>query len=164
MGNPATFPADVAPTLAHELVAPIQRQRGWVAVPTYDLREYVKAQLLTAAAGFVVGVGIGAALGNVLKGTALARNGASRRRTSTRKRERGRPSGQVVNEGAVTVTIDGTIIEVRVDRGSVVLDGVRRGSVYDLGTSFVAVPRGGESKRFGTLAGAVKHVLRHAAA
>ena len=85
------LPPDVAPTLIHEMFTPVARRRGWVAVPTYDMREYVKAQLLTAIAGFVVGIGIGATLGNVLRGrdvvktvTKVVRN----RRTSRRRRRR----------------------------------------------------------------------------
>lgn len=161
------LPPDVAPALVHELARPVERRRGWVAVPTYDLREYVKAQLLTAAAGFAVGVGVGALFGNVLRGRRVAPNAkrrASRRRTSTRKRSRGRPGGQVVHEGAVPVRLQGHVLHPIVDRGNVILDGLRHGSVYDLGTSFRAVPRGGEAKSFGTLAGAVKHVLRFGSA
>lgn len=54
----AALPADVSPTIVEE----ISRRRGWVAIPTPDMREYVKAQLMTAAAGFVVGMSIGALL------------------------------------------------------------------------------------------------------
>lgn len=53
------LPRDVSPTIVEEL----SRKRGWVAIPTPDMREYVKAQLVTAAAGFVVGMTIGAAFG-----------------------------------------------------------------------------------------------------
>lgn len=52
----AALPQDVSPTIVEE----ISRRRGWVAIPTPDMREYIKAQLMTAAAGFVVGVSIGA--------------------------------------------------------------------------------------------------------
>jgi hypothetical protein len=54
----AALPADVSSTIVEEL----SRKRGWVAIPTPDMREYVKSQLMTAAAGFFVGVGIGALL------------------------------------------------------------------------------------------------------
>lgn len=57
--HPAALPPDVSPTIVEELA----RRRGWVAIPTPDMREYVKAQLMTAAAGFVVGMSLGAALG-----------------------------------------------------------------------------------------------------
>ncbi len=46
----------------------IFKRRGWVAIPSYDMREYVKQTFLTAALGFAMGVGIGAVLGNILKG------------------------------------------------------------------------------------------------
>ena len=101
----AALPPDVAPTLLHDTFAPVGRQRGWVAVPTYDMREYVKAQVLTAAAGFVVGVSLGALFGNFLAGRQLApavtkvvRNTAGKRRTSARRRKRGRPTGGPVTE------------------------------------------------------------------
>lgn len=183
-GINASLPPDVAPTFVHEIAAPVSRERGWVAIPTPDMREYVKAQLLTAAAGFVVGMGLGAVFGNVIgtrdigkKLTKIVRNRprrrrtrrnakrrTSRRRTSTRRRKRGRPSGGVVDEGLMIVTMDGQSVEVTVRRGNVVVDGRRYGSVYDLGTYFRAVPRGGESRSYGTLAGAVKHVLRRSVA
>jgi hypothetical protein len=53
-----TLPADVSPTIVEE----ISRRRGWVVIPTPDMREYVQAQLMTAAAGFMLGVSIGALL------------------------------------------------------------------------------------------------------
>jgi len=62
----AALPRDVSPTIVQE----ISRRRGWVAIPTPDMREYVQAQLMTAAAGFVVGMSIGATLGTLLRGGA----------------------------------------------------------------------------------------------
>jgi len=52
------LPADVSSTIVEELSS----KRGWVAIPTPDMREYVKSQIMTVAAGFFVGVGIGALL------------------------------------------------------------------------------------------------------
>ena len=52
-------PGDVTTT-------PLLVQRGFVAVPTPDVQEYVKSQALTFAAGFVVGMGIGALFGNLI--------------------------------------------------------------------------------------------------
>jgi hypothetical protein len=135
------------------------------------MRQYVQAQILTAIAGFVVGVGIGAVFGNVLAGRQIAptvkkviRN-AGKRRTSARRRKRGRPAGGPAHEPGMTVTIDRVKYDVDVVRGDVMYGGRRMGNVYDLGTSFRAVPRGqGEVRSYGTLAGAVKHVLRQAMA
>lgn len=45
---------------------PILVTRGFVAVPTPDVQEYVRSQALTFSAGFVVGMGIGALFGNLL--------------------------------------------------------------------------------------------------
>lgn len=65
----ATLPASAQPDVwrpfALELVKP---KRGFVAVPSYDLRAYVQSQFITAAVGFGIGVGIGALLGNFLRG------------------------------------------------------------------------------------------------
>jgi hypothetical protein len=202
------LPPDVAPTLMHELVTPIDRQRGWVAVPTYDMRQYAQTQVITMAVGFGIGLTVGALFGNILAGSkvrmpgvgSLVKNrrrrrrtsrnprktagrgrvvGVSRnprrgtRRTSARTRKRGRPSATPVNETLVVTLPDGRA-EVLVEGGVVKLDGVTYGSVYDFGTSFRAVPDGGGYKEyrkirgaapvrdFGTLAGAVKHVLRKA--
>ena len=44
---------------------PILSHRGFVAVPTPDVQEYVRSQFLTFAAGFVVGMGAGAIFGNL---------------------------------------------------------------------------------------------------
>lgn len=177
------LPSDVAPTLLHEVTVPVPRRRGWVAVPTRDVREFVQTQLLVAAAGFTAGVGIGALFGNVLASRKLtpmltkvirnprrrrrrrtrrnAKRRTSRRRTSTRRRRRGRPGGHVVNEGAMVLTMEGQPVHVRVERGNVIRAGRRYGSVFDMGTYFRAVPRrGGDARSYGTLAGAVKHVLR----
>lgn len=48
-----------------DVVTALRQQRGFVAVPAYDLREYVRQQLGTIALGFGVGVAVGAALGNI---------------------------------------------------------------------------------------------------
>lgn len=185
----ASLPPDVSPTLFHEMYRPVEKQRGWVAVPTFDMRQYVQAQLLTFAAGFVVGMGMGAVFGNLLAGKkapglgSLIRNPRRRRssrrrssrrvssnarrqsprRASSRRRKRGRPSASPAHETGMTVTINKTRYDVDVIRGAVMHAGRRLGSVYDLGTSFRAIPLGdGEVRGYGTLAGAVKHVLRAA--
>lgn len=62
--TPSTFGPDMATSLPEAIV----RRRGWVAIPTADVREYSKAQLATAAAGFFAGVLVGAALGNIFAG------------------------------------------------------------------------------------------------
>ena len=169
---------------ASELVAPLMSQRGFIRVPSYDVRQYVQTTLQTLAIGFGAGVGIGAIFGNILGGrkspgiTEVFRNPrrrrrssrprrnarrTSRRRTSTRKRKRGRPAGGPVSE-RLTVKLPDGFWDVSVDRGSVKIGRKRYGSVYDLGTSFRAIPIRGEVRSFGTLAGAVKHVLRHSEA
>jgi len=171
----AQLPPDVAAAYVAEAVQPIQRRRGWVAVPTYDMRQYVQTQILTVLAGFAVGVGVGAIFGNFLAGRAVGgavtkviRNRRSRRnsrRTSARRRKRGRPAGRAAHEPGMTVTIDRVKYDVDVVHGNVMYAGRRMGNVYDLGTSFRAIPRGaGQVRSFGTLAGAVKHVLREAMA
>lgn len=45
---------------------PILVQRGFVAVPTPDVQEYVRSQALTFGAGVVLGISIGAIFGNLL--------------------------------------------------------------------------------------------------
>lgn len=65
----ATLPPDQQPDVwrpfALELLKP---RRGFVAVPSYDLRAYVQSQFITAAVGFGLGVGLGALLGDFLRG------------------------------------------------------------------------------------------------
>ena len=183
----AMLPPDVSPTFISEMAKPVDKRRGWVAVPTFDMRQYVQAQLLTFAGGFVVGMGIGAVFGNLLAGKSVSgfgrlmsnpprrrrrssrrrrvrRNTARRqspRRTSTRKRSRGRPTAKPVNEKVLVKMPDDSIV-VDVERGFVKLRGRPVGSVYDLGTKFRAIPFEGDVRSFGTLAGAVKHVVRSA--
>jgi hypothetical protein len=93
----------------------------------------------------------------------IAKN-AGKRRTSARHRSRGRPAGGVAHEPGMTVTIDRKRYDVDLIKGSVMLGDRRMGSVYDLSTSFRAIPVRGEARGFGTLAGAIKHVLRHSEA
>lgn len=176
---------EVSPTLVHELTQPVEKRRGWVAVPTYDMREYVKSQVFTAIAGFVLGVGLGAVFGNFLAGKQLSgavgkvirnpkrpkrrssrkpkrnprRRRTSPRRTSTRRRKRGRPTARAVTE-KLSVKLPDGVWRISVDRGQVVARGRAYGTVYDLGTSFRAIPYGGPVGSYGTLAGAVKHVIR----
>jgi hypothetical protein len=76
----ATTPVDI-----------LAKHRGFVAVPTVDLRDYVQAQIVTMGIGFIVGVTVGAALGNVVKGKAAITANPSRRRSRRRShRRRGR--------------------------------------------------------------------------
>lgn len=73
--------SSVGPDTATTVPEAIIRRRGWVAIPTADMREYSKAQLVTAGSGFFVGVLVGAALGNIFAGrTPLTRNRSRRRR------------------------------------------------------------------------------------
>lgn len=73
--TPVTAPTvDVATTPVDIL----SKRRGFVAVPTVDLRDYVQAQVVTMGIGFIIGVTVGAALGNVVKGKATI--AANRRR------------------------------------------------------------------------------------
>lgn len=148
-------------------------RRGYVRVPSFDVRQYVKDTVLMIAIGFGLGIGVGAIFGNILRGKQLPsvgrlvqnrrrrlRRNAGRRRTSARQRRRGRPSGHPVNE-RLTVKLPGGAVDVSVEGGKVYVGRNSLGSVYDLGTSFRAVPIApGEVRSFGTLAGAVKHVLR----
>jgi hypothetical protein len=46
---------------------PMVKQRGYVAVPTPDMREYVRSQAVTLGVGFVMGMTIGALFGNLLE-------------------------------------------------------------------------------------------------
>lgn len=227
-----TPPAEQTDGSINPLTA-LTTSRGFVRVPTYDVRQYIQSTLLTMAIGFGIGVGVGAVFGNILgdkkapglgrlvgnrrrrtsrrrrprrnsgrvlkrylirdgggsyfEVQAYSREGAliqarketdyavrivesepvkknsGRRRTSARRRKRGRPTGGAITE-AMAVTIDRQTVHVVVKQGSVLVDGRRYGSVYDLGTTFRAIPAGGgEVRSFGTMAGAVKHVLRQAA-
>lgn len=186
LGQPASPPEadagdpDTAP--GFNPLAPLTTSRGFVQVPTYDVRQYVQSTLLTLAIGFGAGVTVGAIFGNILGERKLpgvsrlvganprrrrrrrtSRN-PGKRRTSVRRRKRGRPTATMVSETLV-VTLDGRPMEVVVERGAVFVDGRKRGSVYDLGTSFRGVPSGGgEVRDFGTMAGAVKHVIRRSKA
>lgn len=45
--------------------APIIQQRGFIAVPTGDVENYVRSQFVTFAAGFVLGMAGGALVGNL---------------------------------------------------------------------------------------------------
>jgi hypothetical protein len=196
----ASLPPDVAPTLVAEVTKPVERQRGWVAVPTYDMRQYVQTQFITFAAGFVVGMGIGALFGNIIAGKNLPvvgkiaknRHRSSRRRrrvrrnsrrksprrTSTRKRKRGRPTVKPVGSYEDWVKLPNGFVHVVVRAGKVYASRphakittdspeftrVPIGTVYDTGTKFRSVPRewDAEVREFGTLAGAVKHIVRAA--
>lgn len=177
-GPPAKSPEDeeVARTLAEEVVRPMRRQRGWVAVPTFDMREYVKSQVITGAIGFGIGVTIGAFLGNVLKKTGIETPGPERlisnpRHRSGRRRSgrrtggrRGRPSPEVVRGEQLSFRMGGRNVSAEIDnRGHVYYGDRSVGTIYDFGTYFRAVPFAyydAEPRNFNTLAGAVKYVVR----
>lgn len=158
--------------LGTETPAEPEERRGYVRVPSFDVRQYVKDTILMIAIGFGVGIGVGAIFGNILRGKRIPvvgglfqnrrrlRRNAGRRRTSARHRQRGRPGGHPVNE-RLTVKLPDGAVDVSVEGGKVYVGQSACGSIYDLGTSFRAVPRHpGDVRDFGTLAGAVKHVLR----
>jgi hypothetical protein len=163
---------DETPGVAADEISPLAvatTNRGFVRVPTFDVRQYVHQTLLTLAIGFGVGVGIGALFGNVLTKAnikvptagRLIGNARGSRRTTARRRGRGRPTVGPAADDVLDVTIDGHPVEVQIRGGGVYSGGSGRlGSVYDLGTAFRAVPRGGEVRDFTTLAGAVKHIVR----
>jgi hypothetical protein len=48
---------------ARNLLEAFTRRRGYVLVPSHDMREYIKMQFITAAIGFSIGMSIGAVLG-----------------------------------------------------------------------------------------------------
>lgn len=168
-GPPAPPAAPTPEPESGDTVSPLKAlttDRGFVRVPTYDVRQYVQTTLIVLAVGFSAGVGLGAVFGNFLgkksvgEGVGKVFRNPGKRRTSARRRKRGRPGGRPVTE-SLTVKLPEGYYDVDVERGSVLVDGTRLGSVYDLGTSFRAVPSGGgEVGSFGTLAGAVKHVIR----
>lgn len=171
--------ADAPPPDSSPEILPLDLRRGYIQVPSYDVRQYVQTTLVTLAIGFGAGVTVGALFGNIL-GTRKAesvgklfrnrrrssrrpRRNAGKRRTSARKRKRGRPAGGPVSD-QLTVKLPGGLVDAEVRRGDVLVAGRRLGSVYDLGTSFRAIPRAGEVRSYGTLAGAVKHVIRESEA
>jgi hypothetical protein len=178
----------VATSAVHQIVSPLQRQRGWVAVPTFDVRQYVQTQFMVAAIGFGVGVTVGAILGDILGGKRVApitkilgnrrrvRRNAGKRRTTARKRKRGRPTVKAVGSYEDWVKMPGGYRHVVIRRGSVHVGPERKkptndgpefkapiGTVYDGGTVFRAVPKSWDApvREFTTLAGAIKHVIRN---
>ena len=164
----SSLPSDVAPTLLQELSSP-RRERGWVAVPTVDMREYVKTQLITMAAGFVIGVSVGAVLGNVFSGKKVSARdlipntkALPRRTTKRRSTARGRKSVVPVPKDELTLRLDGSLVQVTVDRGHVAVAGIGGvGTVYDGYSYFRAVPWGtAEVRDFERLADAVKYLIR----
>jgi hypothetical protein len=128
-----------------------------VQVPSYDVRQYVQTTLITLAIGFGAGITVGKVFRN--RRSSRPRRNAGKRRTSARQRKRGRPAGGTVDD-TLTVKLPAGPVDVIVRRGDVMVDGERRGSIYDLGTTFRAVPDYGDVRSYGTLAGAVKHVVR----
>lgn len=49
--------------VARHMVEAILKDRGYTAVPTHELREYVRQQIITAGIGFGAGLTVGALLG-----------------------------------------------------------------------------------------------------
>lgn len=172
-GSGPSLPDDVAPTLVHEMVSPVDRRRGWVAVPTYDMREYVKTQLFTIAAGFTIGMSVGALFGNAISNKSfenalkkVVKNPSKQRRlrktsrrVSTRAKRRGRPAGKTVTD-VLNVRMGGIPTLITIDRGVVRSGGRKCGHIYDLGSKFQALPLGAEPRPYGVLADAAKYVVR----
>lgn len=187
LGQPEVSPEEGDTASFEDPFAPLTTSRGFVKVPTYDVRQYVQTTLIVLAVGFGAGVGVGAIFGNILGERKLAggvgsvfrntkrrrrrrssrtrRNATKRRkrRTSARRRKRGRPAGGPVTD-RLTVKLPDGFVDVHIDRGDVMVDSKRYGSIYDMGTKYQAIPIRGESRSYGTLAGAIKHVLRYSEA
>jgi len=185
--SPPPLPPDVSPSFAEEMIQPVDRRRGWVAVPTFDMRQYVQTQFIVAAIGFGFGVTVGAILGDILTGKRIAagrilgnrrrlRRNAGKRRTTARRRKRGRPTVKAVTSYEDWVKMPGGYRHVVIRRGSVHVGPERKkpsndapeskaaiGTVYDGGTVFRAVPRSWDApvREFTTLAGAIKHIIRN---
>lgn len=60
--------ADEPPTEEDVTATPLVVSRGYVAVPTPDVQQFVRSQAVTFGAGFVLGMVAGAIFGNLLKG------------------------------------------------------------------------------------------------
>jgi hypothetical protein len=220
-GAPASLPSDVAKSAVHQVAFPVERQRGWVAVPSYDMRQYVQTQVIVAAVGFGFGLTVGALMGNFLKGKkvpglgslmsnpgrttkrklrrylvkassgfqfevqAYSRKGAlqqakqetsddvrivrselvknaGKRRTTARRRKRGRPTTRVVVFEEMVVKMPNGTVNVVIERGVVRASGRRVGTMYDTGTMFRRVPMAYDApgQAFTTMAGAAKHLIR----
>lgn len=158
-----SLPSDVAPSLLHELDP--KRERGWVAVPTVDMREYVKTQLITMAAGFIVGVSVGAVLGNIFSGKKVSARelipNERRRTTKRRSSARGRKTVRPVPSDEMTLKMGGASVHVTIDRGFVTADGQGVGTIYDGYSFFRAVPwTSAEPRDFERLADGVKYLVR----
>ena len=119
------------------------------------MRWFEKAALAVGGAGLVLFFAAGA--------MPVRRNAAGKRRTTSRKRRRGRPGGRTVANDHLTLRMPWGDVEADLRGGVLHSEGSTYGSIYDLGTSFRAIPYGGgEPKSFTTLAGAAKHVLLNA--
>lgn len=92
----------------------------------------------------------------------LRRNAAGKRRTSSRRRSKGRPGAHPVHEDHLRLKMPWGVVEAEIRSGILHAEGETYGSIYDMGTSFRAIPFGGPPKNFGTLAGAAKHILLRA--
>lgn len=209
LGQATPPPEEAEETASYDPLAPLTTSRGFVKVPTYDVRQYVQTTLIVLAVGFGAGVGVGAVFGNILSENKLLkgvgtvfrnprrrrrrrrrrtsrapRRNAGKRRTSARRRKRGRPTVKPVREDLLTVKLPEGYYDVEVRQGKVHVGRLRSrhvldvkkmnvsmmsptvGTVYDTGTKFRAVPRDYDApaREFGTLAGAVKHLIRHRSA
>jgi hypothetical protein len=134
------------------------------------MRQYAQTQVITVAVGFGIGMTIGALFGNILAGKkvkmpgvgSLMGNPRGRRRTTARRRKRGRPTVRAVASERLTVKMPDGHADVVVDNGLVRAGGRQVGSLYDGGTFFRAVPMVYDApvREFTTMAGAVKHLIR----
>lgn len=117
----ATIAPAASPDVATSPVDILSKRRGFVAVPTMDLRDYVQAQVVTMGIGFIVGVTIGAALGNIVKGKAAITANRGRRvrknESSDQWVERAR-TNVVVSIGQLTAK-DKKALDAAVKRGEI---------------------------------------------
>ena len=63
--TPASPDVSASTPLAQQILT---AKRGFVAVPTPDMRDYVQAQLITVGIGFLMGLTVGAVIGDRLRG------------------------------------------------------------------------------------------------
>jgi len=129
-------------------------------------------QLVTIAVGFWLAVSMAAMLGDALDHSMIPN--AGKRRTTARKRKRGRPTVEPVGSYDDWVKMPEGYVHVQILRGQVYAGSPHSqpsdvvsvttsvGTVYDAGTTFRSVPSNWDApvKEFTTLAGAVKHLIR----
>lgn len=95
IGHLGQTPAPEAPPSGGAL-GPLATERGFVQIPSADVRQYVQTTLVVLAVGFGAGVGVGAIFGNILGSDRkltggigkVFRNSRRRRRTSRRRPRR----------------------------------------------------------------------------